>query len=138
MSSSSPEPSKKTICMDRIEVYATLANFQFIETQRFYMCTDVRLINITNFFQKKIEELAIIVYENVDLAILCELAQKYIADKKPILFATIEKVSNKKEKHEIVCCSVILYMEGNRYTSNKGFIRAELDKSVPTRLQIDY
>lgn len=136
---SSPQRrSNQSIVLDRFEVYAKLIKFQFVDTQRVYVCTDARLIDITTFNQKTIPDLVMIMYNNIQDAKLCDFVQKYTQEDKPILFAKIEKVSNKRERHEITCHEGILYMNGERYSFNKAFARAELEKYVPERLIIEY
>ena len=136
--SAQPEERSKSILLDKFEIYATLNKFQFVETQRHYFCSDARLIDITTFQQKILKELLIIIYDDVTCAELCKEAQKHLESKKPILFARIEKVSNKRERHEITCNEGRLFLEKRQFIFNKLFARAELKKFVPERLIIEY
>ena len=128
----------KTILLDKFEVYTTLEMFQFVSTQRTYRCKDARLIDITSFDQRMIPELLLIVYPDCSSAEICPQVQEYIDSGRPTIFAQIEKVSNKREKHEICCINGTFFLDGRRFFFNKGFIRAELDKYVPERLTVDY
>jgi hypothetical protein len=96
------------------------------------------MIDITSFEQRTIPELLIIVYNNKSRAELFSSAKDYLNAGKPALFAKIEKVSNKREKHEICCTEGVMFVGEEKYTFNKGFIRAELLKIVPKRLIIEY
>ena len=124
--------------LDRFEVYTKLKRFQFVETQRTYVCEEARLIDITTFQQITVPELLMVMFDNIQSAELCSETQDYIREGKPILFARIEKVSNKRERHEINCNDGVLYCEGREYKFNKAFARAELEKSGPERLIIEY
>ena len=132
------DPKRKTIRLDKLEIYGSLEKFQFITTQRTYMCNDVRLIDITSFQQQNIDSLLIVAYDAVEDAEICTQLKDYVDQNQPILFTHIAKVSNKREKHEIMGINGSLFMDGDRYDFNKVFVRVELKKNVPDRLIIDY
>ena len=128
----------KKIITDKIEIYSTLVSFQFVESQRLYFCKDVIMIDITTFNRIELEDLLMVVYTDHNVAILSHFAQDYISQHKPVLFSRIEKVSNKRERHEICGSNAWLLLDGDEYKINKIFARAQLNKIVPERIIIDY
>ena len=130
--------SQRSIVTDKLEIYSKLVSFQFVGTQRLYFCKDVTVIDITTFFRVVIPELLMVVYTDLSVAKLCQYAQEHIDAKKPVLFGKIEKVNNKRERHEITCSDGLFLMDGDQYNFNKVFARAELEKTVPERLIIEY
>jgi len=96
------------------------------------------MIDITTFNRIEIPEILMVVYTDHSVAKLCHFAQDYIDAKKPVLFGKIEKVNNKRERHEITCSDGLFLMDGDQYNFNKVFARAELEKTVPERLIIEY
>jgi len=126
------------IISDKLEIYSTLLQFQFTESQRLYFCQSVILVDITSFFRKKIEKLLIVAYEDETKAQLGHVVQQYLNGGNPVLFCKIKKVSNKRERHEVTATDGLLILADAQYKINKVFARAELEKIVPTRLIIDY
>ena len=96
------------------------------------------MIDITSFEQRTIPELLICVFDDKCKAEIFSAANTHLHEGKPVLFAKIEKTSNKREKHEITCVNGEMYIGDENYRFNKGFIRAELRKIVPDRLIINY
>ena len=128
----------KKIILDSLEIYSILDNYQFVQTQHIYFCKTPLLIDITSFQRIKLQELLVVVYHDEKTAELCHFAQKYLNEKKPSLFAKITKISNRKEKHEVICNNGRLFIDNSEYIFNKCFLRAELEKIVPERLVINY
>lgn len=126
------------IILDKIELYGTLDVFQFVESQRLYFCKDVKIIDITSFQERLLNDILICVYDDQNKAELFIAAQEYLNDKKTVLFGKIEKVSNKREKHETCCTEGIIFIDSIKYVFQKAFIRVQLTKIGPPRLIIEY
>ena len=124
------------IILDKLDIYGRLDFFQFVKTQRIYIIRSVKLIDIITFREKTIDELLICVYDDESVAEICSAATQVMTG--PMLFAKTEKATNKREKHEVTACDRHLFLQGEYFTINKIFIRAELEKKSPERLVIDY
>ena len=118
------------IRMQGVELYAQLKSYRFIPEKRIYNCEAVTLVDTLTGKSTNVSVLPVSV--EVD-----GFDSDSVRDGNWLAITTLPaKITNKKERHEIIGGRAIMSLEGRRYHIDDFFMRAELQKRVPERTRL--